>query len=42
MQCTEPSDFMALGALQAEIDEARAQIDALELEWLELSEQLES
>lgn len=37
-----PSDFEALGKLQVEVDGAQAQLDTLELEWLEISEQLEA
>ena len=36
-----PTDFEALGKLQAEVDGLQAQHEDLELEWLELSEQLE-
>ena len=34
------SDFVALGAQQAKVDELRAQLSGLEDEWLEVSEQL--
>lgn len=34
------SDFVELGKLQTQIDAARGQVDELEVEWLELSEQL--
>lgn len=40
MEAIDPTDFCALGAEQAKIDTAQGQIDELELEWLELSEQL--
>ncbi|MBR3385371.1 MAG: ABC-F family ATP-binding cassette domain-containing protein [Atopobiaceae bacterium] len=36
----DPTDYEGLLALQAELDETVASIDALELEWLELSELL--
>ncbi len=36
-----PTDFEALGKLQAEIDGLQGQREELELEWLEVSEQLE-
>ena len=36
----DPTDFVALGERQADIDALRAQIDALETEWLEAAEAL--
>lgn len=36
----DASDFVELGRLQGKVEEAQAQIDSLELEWLELQEQL--
>ena len=36
----EPTDFVALGKQQERVDEIQAQVDALEEEWLELSERL--
>lgn len=36
----DPTDFQALGKIQQEIDELRAQKDALELTWLDLAEKL--
>ena len=36
----DPSDYMALGAIQDEIANSGAQIDDLEMEWLELAEAL--
>lgn len=40
MVAADPSDYQALGALAQEVEEAKAQIPALEDEWLELSEKL--
>ena len=40
MAAADPSDYQALGALAQEVEEAKAQIPALEDEWLELSEKL--
>ncbi len=36
----EPSDYVALGEAQAKVDEIQAQLDELEMEWLEVSELL--
>ena len=36
----DPTDFMALGNIQREIDEYRARLEELELTWLETSEAL--
>ena len=41
MQGTNPTDYEALAALQAEIDERAANVDALETEWLEAASALE-
>lgn len=40
LQGTDPTDFQALTAAQAEVTEAEAALAALEEEWLEASEQL--
>lgn len=40
LAATNPSDYEALLAKQAEIDAVEAEISELELEWLELSELL--
>ena len=40
MLTVDATDFTELGRLQKKVDEAQAQIDELELEWLELQEQL--
>lgn len=40
MSTADPSDFMALGDLQARINDLEAQVDALEEEWLEAAEKL--
>lgn len=36
----DPSDYVGLGELNAQVQEVRGQIEELELEWMELSEQL--
>lgn len=41
MEKVAPSDFVELGKRQAELDEVQAGVDALEEEWLQVSEQLE-
>ena len=38
----DPTDFQQLGAIQTEIDELRAQLEELELAWLEAAEALEA
>jgi len=38
----DPTDFQQLGAIQSEIDELRAQLEELELAWLEAAEALEA
>ena len=40
MAAADPSDYQALGALAQEVEEAKAQIPALEDEWLELADLL--
>ena len=40
MSALPPTDFIALGREQEKVDAAQAQLDDLEMEWLELSEQL--
>ncbi len=40
MTACDPSDYVALGALQGEIAALEEQIEALELEWLEAAEKL--
>ena len=40
MSTADPSDFMALGDLQARINDLEVQVDALEEEWLEAAEKL--
>lgn len=40
MAAADPSDYVALGAIQAEIAAFQEQIEALELEWLEAAEKL--
>ena len=37
----DPTDFMALGTIQEEINDLKAQLDELELIWLGTSEALE-
>ena len=41
MQDVDPTNYEALGAQQAKIDEAHAALDELEMAWLEASEKLE-
>ena len=41
MADVDPTDYAALGAQQATIDEAHAALDELETAWLEASEKLE-
>ena len=40
MHTIDPSDFMALGDMQAKLHEVRDQINELEELWMDLSEQL--
>ena len=40
MAAADPSDFVALGDFQKQLDDLQAQIDALEEEWLEAAEAL--
>lgn len=40
MDAADPSDFVALGTLQKQIEDLQSQIDALEEEWLEAAEKL--
>ena len=40
MDGADPTDFVRLGELQAELDELRAAKEALEDEWLELADAL--
>lgn len=40
MAAADPTDFEALGSFQAQINELKQQIEALEEEWLEAAEQL--
>lgn len=40
MAAADPTDYQALGDIQAKINELKDQIDELELEWLEAAEQL--
>ncbi len=40
MAAADPSDFVALGGFQSQLDDLQAQIDALEEEWLEAAEAL--
>ena len=42
LHAADPTDFMALGAIQAEISELQSNLDELELVWLETAETLES
>ena len=37
----DPTDYVALEEAQTKVDDARARLDELEGEWLELSERLE-
>ena len=41
MAAADPSDYVALGSLQAEITGFQAQAEELELAWLEAAEALE-
>ena len=38
----DPTDYVALGEAQGRVDEAKDQLDELELEWLEITETLEA
>ena len=40
LQSADPTDFVALGTIQAEIDDLQTQLDELELVWLETAETL--
>ena len=40
MQAADPSDFEALGKLQAQVNELQAQADAIDEEWIEAAEAL--
>ena len=40
MDVADPSDFVALGTLQKQLEDLQSQIDALEEEWLEAAEKL--
>ena len=40
LEACDPFDFEALGEAQAAIEEARGALEAIEDEWLELSERL--
>lgn len=40
MDTADPSDFVALGTLQKQLEDLQSQIDALEEEWLEAAEKL--
>lgn len=40
MDAADPSDFVALGTLQKQLEDLQSQIDALEEEWLEAAEKL--
>ncbi len=42
LHAADPTDFQALGEIQAEIDDFRSQLEELELTWLETTEALES
>ena len=41
LHAADPTDFQELGAIQREIDDLRAQLEELELAWLEAAESLE-
>ena len=41
MKEVDPTDYLALEKAQSNVDDAREALDALEMEWLELSEVLE-
>ncbi len=41
MTNVDPTDYVALGEAQARVNEAKGQLEELELEWLELTETLE-
>ena len=41
MADVDPTDYVALGEAQARVDDAKEQLEELELEWLELTETLE-
>ena len=40
LHSADPTDFVALGDIQAEINELQSQLDDLELVWLETAEAL--
>ena len=40
MAAADPSDFVALGDFQKQLEQLHAQLDALEEEWLEAAETL--
>ena len=40
MAAADPSDFVALGDFQKQLEDLQAQIDTLEEEWLEAAEAL--
>ena len=42
LNSANPTDYVLLSALQQEVDDAQARIDALETEWLETAEALEA
>ena len=42
LQSADPTDYVALGEIQQEIEDLQAQLDQLESEWLETTEALES
>lgn len=41
LRCADPTDYIALGAIQREIEDYRGQLDELESAWLEITETLE-
>ena len=42
LQSADPTDYVALGSIQQEIEDLRVQLDQLESDWLEITEVLES
>ena len=42
LHAADPTDFVALGDIQAEINDLQSQLEELELVWLETAEMLES